>query len=287
MKKNIIFLALTALVSIGAFSGYLLISSSRTDTQPPTISFSEEVPGFSVHDPKQVYLQGVTASDNVDGDVTASVVVESVNLIDKDGNIQVTYAAFDKAGNVTKAVRQARFTDYRSPRFDLNRSLTFASSSGYDIFSIVKAEDVLDGDISYRIRAASLDITDVFTPGVTLVELSVRNSLGETAKLVIPVEVYANGTYEAALTLTDYLVYLPVGTQLEAESYLDTFARSDLGVSLRDGIPEGYSLEVKSDVQPDVPGVYSVEYRVTQTIGTEENTRTYTGYSKLIVVVEG
>jgi hypothetical protein len=40
---------------------------------------------------------------------------------------------------------------------------------------------------------------------------------------------------------------------------------------------------MKSDVQPDVPGVYTVEYRVTQTAGVG----TYTGYAKLIVVVEG
>lgn len=287
MKKRMITLALTALVCISAFSIYLLISSKQIDNRPPTISFSEEVPEFSVHDPKQKYLQGVTASDDVDADVTASVVVESVKLTDKNGTVQLTYAAFDKAGNVTKAVREARFTDYRSPRFDLNRSLSFSSTFSYDIFSIVKADDVIDGDISYRVRIASRDAADVHTPGISLVELSVRNSLGETAKLVLPVEVYDPDTYEAALTLTDYLVYLPVGTQLDAESFLDTFARSDLGVSLCDGLPEGYSLEMKSDVQPDVPGVYTVEYRVTQTIGAEENTRTYTGYSKLIVVVEG
>lgn len=287
MKKQIIPLALIAIICIGIFSVYLLVSSGREDTQPPTISFAEGVPEFSVHDPKQNYLQGVTASDDVDADVTSSLVVESVKLVDKKGTLQVGYAAFDKAGNVTKAERQVKLTDYRSPRFDLNRSLTFSSSTGFNIMSIVSAEDVLDGDVTHRVRVTSLDPVDVYTPGISSVELSVRNSLGETAKLVIPVEVYAAGTYMAALTLTDYMVYLPLGGQLDTESYLDTFSRTDMTMSLRDGIPEGYSLEVKSNVQADVPGVYTVDYWVTQTVGAESDAKMFTGYSKLIVVVEG
>lgn len=287
MKKQIIPLALLAILCAGIFSVYLLVSSGRSDTQPPTISFAKGVPEFSVHDPKDAYLQGVTASDDVDADVTSSVVVESVKLMDKQGTLQVAYAAFDKAGNVTKAERQIKLTDYRSPRFDLNRSLTFSSTTGFNIFTIVTAEDVLDGDITHRVRAAALDPVDVYTPGVSSMELSVRNSLGETAKLVIPVEVYAAGTYQATLTLTDYMVYLPVGSELDAENYLDTFSRTDMTISLRDGIPEGYSLEVKSNVQADVPGVYTVDYWVTQTVGAESDARMFTGYSKLIVVVEG
>jgi hypothetical protein len=272
---------------IGAFSLYLLIDRQNADRGRPTITVPGEALELSVQDPKEAYLQGVTAFDDKDGDVTASLVVSSVRLVDTDGAIEVTYAAFDKAGNVTKAERQIKLTDYRSPRFDLNRSLTFSSTTGFNIFTIVTAEDVLDGDITHRVRAAALDPVDVYTPGVSSMELSVRNSLGETAKLVIPVEVYAAGTYQATLTLTDYMVYLPVGSKLDAENYLDTFSRTDMTMSLRDGIPEGYSLEVKSNVQADVPGVYTVDYWVTQTVGAESDARMFTGYSKLIVVVEG
>ena len=287
MKKQIISLALIAIVCIGIFSVYLLVSSSRSDTQPPTISVAEGVPEFSVHDPKQAYLQGITAIDDVDADVTSSMVVESVKLIDKEGTLQVICAAFDKAGNVAKAERQVRLTDYRSPQFDLKKSLTFSSSTGFNIFAMVSADDVFDGDISHRVRIAVLDPVDVYTPGISSMELSVRNSLGDTAKLVIPAEVYAAGSYQASLTLTDYLVYLPLGGQLNAESYLDKFFRNDMTISLRYGIPKGYSLKVKSNVQADVPGVYTVDYWVTQTVGEESDARIYTGYSKLIVVVEG
>jgi hypothetical protein len=131
-----------------------------------------------------------------------------------------------------------------------------------------------------------LDDSPISDPGTHQVEVRVSNSLGDTVRLVIPVEVYTSGTYDATLSLTDYLVYLPVGGELDAKSYLDTYTLGG-SISLRDGIPKGYSLKMNSNVQPDVPGVYTVEYRVTQTIGTGIYAREYTGYAKLIVVVEG
>lgn len=286
MKRNFIFLALT-LVIVCAFSLYLIIHQSRTDTQPPTITFTDEVLELSTLDPKEAFLQGVAAQDAEDGDVTASVVVSSIQLVDRDGAIRVTYAAFDAAGNVAKAIRQARFTDYESPRFSLNSSLTFSYNSGFDIFKYVRAEDRLDGDISHRIRITSLDPASISAIGIHQVELTVSNSLGETVTLIVPVEVYGAGSYGAKLTLTDYLVYLPAGAALEAERYLDAYTNANIPVSLREGLPEGYHLEIKSDVQPDVPGVYTVEYRVTKTTGTGTNAKETTGYAKLIVVVEG
>jgi hypothetical protein len=164
--------------------------------------------------------------------------------------------------------------------------MTFPDNAEFDISPMFQAEDKLDGDISHRVRVTPLGDAPISEPGTHDVEVRVNNSLGDTVRLVIPVEVYASGTYEATLGLTDYLVYLPAGGELNAESYLDAYIRGGR-VSLQEGLPEGYTLEMKNNVQPDVPGVYTVEYRVTQTVGTGTNTRNYTGYAKLIVVVEG
>ena len=176
----------------------------------------------------------------------------------------------------------ARYTDYESPRFQLNRSMTFSGNAGFDLFREVKAYDQLDGDISHRVRITSMDNQTVTTVGQHLVKLQVSNSLGETVELEIPVEVYAAGAYSATLTLTDYLIYVPTGAQMDVESYLESFAFGNQKISLEQGMPEGLVLDVKNNVKSDVPGVYTVEYRVTQTAGTGN-----TGYAKLIVVVEG
>lgn len=286
MRKYLCYLALTMLI-FGCFLLYVFHHHQKTDAQPPKIAFSDQTLALSVHDPKSMLLQGVTATDNVDGDVTASLVVASIQLLDKSGNIQVTYAAFDAAGNAAKAVRQARYTDYQSPRFCVQQSLTFAYNSSFNLLRLIQAQDILDGDISHRIRTISLDDSSLSTLGTHYVELKVSNTLGETAKLVIPVEVYESGLYDATVTLTDYLIYMPVGGTLAPESYLEEYIRAGSAVALWETLPEGYAIEIENNVQPDVPGVYTISYWVTQTVGTGANAKSHTGYAKLIVVVEG
>jgi hypothetical protein len=285
MKRNLIFLVLTLLCA-GMFALFLVSHRSRTDLQPPEITFSQQMPEVSVQD-KEALLEGVTATDRKDGDVSQSVVVSEIRLLEADGTIQVTYAAFDRAGNVTQATRKAKFTDYESPRFSLKSSMTFPLNSGFDVFREVQASDMLDGDISHRVRITSMDEKTLSALGVSQVELRVSNSLGDTVKLEIPVEVYDPTVYSAKLTLTDYLVYVPVGTQLQEKSYLQNYIRGNVTLDLQKKLPEGCALNVKSNVRSDVPGVYTVEYRLTQTMGTNANTSSYTGYAKLIVVVEG
>ena len=199
MRKYLCYLALTMLI-FGCFLLYVFHHHQKTDAQPPKIAFSDQTLALSVHDPKSMLLQGVTATDNVDGDVTASLVVASIQLLDKSGNIQVTYAAFDAAGNAAKAVRQVQYTDYQSPRFCVQQSLTFAYNSSFNLLRLIKAQDILDGDISHRIRTISLDDSSLSTLGTHYVELKVSNTLGETAKLVIPVEVYESATRSLAET---------------------------------------------------------------------------------------
>ena len=286
MRKNlfrIVFYLTVILVCSVVFLLFLWGNHLRMDSEPPVISFSEELLEISASDPREALLRGVTATDAVDGDVTDSLVVAQLQLLDKDGSVRVTYAAFDAAGNVTKAVRKAKFTDYVSPRFSLNTSLTFSYNTQYDLFSMVKAEDMLDGDISHRVRITTLDDTSITTLGTHRVKVDVTNSLGHTVTLELPVEIYAASTYAATLKLTDYLVYLPVGAELDVNAYLESYVRGTAAVSLEDGIPEGIAADVKSNVDTEVPGAYTVEYRVSETV----NGRSYTGYAKLIVVVEG
>ena len=281
MKKRNWLLLLAIAVCLALYVGYRAMDRLKTDTTPPQITFSDEAAEFSVHDPMDVLLRGVTAADTRDGDVTASLVVEQVRLLDPDGFLRIRYAAFDRSGNVTKADRTARYTDYESPRFSLEEPLLFTLNSGFDILKVIGASDALDGDIRHRIRATSLDNASVATLGSHQVEFRVTNSLGETVLLTLPVEVYAAGPY---------LIYLDAGTPFDPDRYLDSVTRNREKISLRNRTPEGFSVKVSGDVDTGIPGVYVVDYTITHSLVNQYNpgnSQISTGFSRLIVVVEG
>lgn len=290
MKKRNWILILLIVVCLAAFLGYRAMDAMRTDTEAPEIKMDAVIPEVSVADPQTALLQGINAKDKRDGDVTDLLVVERVTLLDSKGTLMVSYAAFDHAGNVAKAQREAKYKDYRSPRFTMGAPLVFTYGSSFDVLSIVGANDSIDGDIQHRIRATPLDEEAINTMGVHNVKFQVSNSLGDTVTQVFPVEVYDPEMYDAKLNLKNYLVYMPAGTNFAPNSYLETFILGGEEVSLENGLPKDYTLKLKGGVQTNTPGTYVVEYRVTYTQRNENNPsldRSWTGYSKLIVVVEG
>lgn len=288
-KKNWILVALI-LAFLMIFVVYRQYDAMHTDTEAPQITIENTQLLLSVQDEKNVLLQGVTATDKQDGDVTDRVLIESMELLDDTGRMEICYAAVDSSGNVSKASREVRYTDYVSPRFSLSEPLIYGEYESFDIMSDVFATDVLDGDIQHRIHATSLTNESISNVGCHDVYFQVTNSLGDMSDITIPVEVVKSGTYNADLTLTDYLIYLSVDDNFKAENYLKTFVYKTEETSLRSGVPENYSLNIGGAVNTKVPGVYTVEYRVTYTMRSTVNPeydQEYTGYSKLIVLVEG
>lgn len=282
MKKKDWITLLLIILCAAVLVGYRAVSRIRKDVTAPVISVTEGIQEFSILDPRSTLLQGVSAQDKADGDVTASLVVESVRLLNADGTATVTYAAFDKAGNVAKCQREVRFHDYESPRFSLTAPLLFSHTSSYNVLNIIKAEDMLDGNISHRIRATVLDEVSSGHSGTHNVQFRVTNSLGEMVELVLPVELYTPSPFEGSMTLTNYLIYLKEGDHFDKEAYLGRFYVGRDEISLRGELPEGMTLDITGTVKTAVPGVYTVDYEVNY----DQNGQIYTAYSRLIVVVE-
>ena len=279
MRMKPIWMVVLLAVVCGAVWGvyeYLVVSSR--DTRGPGITFSSEELVISVRDDRSKLLEGVTAKDDRDGDVTGSVLVETISAIRSDHSVSVTYAAFDKAGNVSKAVRTVRYSDYEPPRFGLKGPLMFRSGISADPFAYIEAWDPLDGDLSSRVKVVMRSgESSISTVGIYEVELRVTNKMGDTAKLTVPLEVYTNGTYNATVQLADYLIYMKKGETFDKNAYFEgiTIGGRIYGA---DELPEGTRLRIDSDVRSGVPGVYTVDYTVTY--------GDYKGCSRLIVVVE-
>ena len=250
--------ALFALVLLccAAFAVYRCLSSRHIDREPPQITMEQDELSLSVGDPKERLLEGVRAQDVQDGDVTDSIVVESVQGLVSDKRFTVTYAAFDAAGNVSKAQRTVFYKDYTAPRFALSAPLIFREGTSLDVFAPLEAEDVFDGSLKDRIKGTLVSgETQIAQAGEYTVEFRVTNSLGDTAYLTAPVEVLLAEDGGAELTLSSYLTYLKKNAAFVPEYYVTGLSAGGQIISLDEA-----SVQITSNVDMTRAGAYWVDY---------------------------
>ena len=250
--------ALFALVLLccAAFAVYRCLSSRHIDREPPQITMEQDELSLSVGDPKERLLEGVRAQDVQDGDVTDSIVVESVRGLVSDKRFTVTYAAFDAAGNVSKAQRTVFYKDYTAPRFALSAPLIFREGTSLDVFAPLEAEDVFDGSLKDRIKGTLVSgETQIAQAGEYTVEFRVTNSLGDTAYLTAPVEVLPAEDGGAELTLSSYLTYLKKNAAFVPEYYVTGLSAGAQIISL-DEAP----VQITSNVDMTRAATYWVDY---------------------------
>lgn len=265
MKKLRVAAALLLVVSTIAFVGFKFIETFRYDSDPPEITCQEDEIYVSVNASEEELLQGVTAQDKKDGDVTDSLVVESMSAFTAKNTRAITYAAADEHGNVGRAERTLHYSDYQSPRFHFDMPLRFPTGKLKDVLPYIKVNSVIDGDLTDKIKYALPDRVNINSLGRYPIEFSVMDSAGNTVHLPTVLEIYDAQVEQIQVELNEYLIYLKKGESFDAESY---YKGSDM---------EG-KLNILSDVDVNEPGVYHVDYIVK----SEQSM----GRSRLIVVVE-
>lgn len=299
-KKWLIFTILPLLICSLATAAYSFLFIWQDDHTAPEITIDGEELQLSVSAGEEELLQGVSAADDRDGDVTSGIVVESISNIDSDHTATVIYAAFDKSGNVAKAVRTLVYTDYEAPRFGLEEALIFREDTTPDVLSYVTATDAIDGDLSKQIKGVLVsDTISLSYAGHHQVDFRVTNSMGDTIYITLPVDVYTAEENNATVELTDYLVYLQKGAQFQATDYLSSLAAGTTSYPLKNLTRTGSSgsevsvyecsyksyaeeqkiyIEIEGVVDTKTPGTYSVAYTVKM--------NDYIGHTRLNVVVE-
>lgn len=109
MSKKVWILLLSLICVIGgSLSIFLYIN---TDRKGPEILLSSERITYRADDDTSVLLEGVTAIDDVDGDVSDSLIVEAIYPSADGKKAKIIYAAMDSSNNVTK---KQRIVDYES-----------------------------------------------------------------------------------------------------------------------------------------------------------------------------
>lgn len=280
MKNLRILIIVFFCVTAAGFAVYTMKDLAVKDTGAPVITSDTETIQVSITADEAQMQQGLHAQDDRDGDVTDSLVVVSHSKFFEKGKVRVNYAAFDKKGNVGTYTRVLEYTDYTSPRFSINSPLRYEEDEGnLQLLSKVKAEDCLDGDISGLIKlkydeGSYVDIDEEGRAGVTF---QVTNSFGDTVQLPVKLEFLDEENWRLPYpTLSEYLVYTPVNTQVDYMEYLTGVYDGGSEILFEDTQTEEDYRYFREDVSVDpqvdysTPGVYPVIYTLTSSDEEEE-----------------
>ena len=247
------------------------------DRTGPVFQIEDNIIEVSVKDDEKALLKGLTATDAADGDVTDSVIVESISPFTGTGRRIVNYAAFDSDNHVTHAKRELAYTDYRASQFHLSKPLSFAMNAT-NLLDGITVDDCIDGDLTKSVKLMSDEEIDTSHVGEYSARLKVTNSAGGVSYLPVTIEIYdASVQYRRPqLKLTDNVVYIEKGEYFDEKDYLSSITINGTEYSMTEEAgtygarylsPDetentiGYDrVEIESDVDTDVSGYYELTY---------------------------
>lgn len=297
MKKLRIFSMVVFVIAAASFGYFKYEQINSKDNQAPVITMDTDSIQVSCQAEDGELLKGIKATDSKDGDVTGSLIVESVSNFMENHTRNMTVVAFDSDNHATKAARKITYTDYVSPTFSLTEPLRFAMNT-QDIMGTLTCSDVLDGDITGKIKMSSEYYVQADVAGEYPMVYQVANSAGDVQKLSVTVEIYdpSKEAQKPQFELSEYLVYTSVGNAVDPWSYVQQitmggikFVRGEDGV-LRDPNPAekqertaitADEVQITNQADFNTPGTYEILYQITDDSGKES----VTGQVRLIVVV--
>lgn len=264
---------LVLFVLVLAFFGYAKFTEYRhIDSTLPTISGPKEPLKISCNYSDKDLLQGLTAYDEKDGDLTSEIMISNFSRLLEKGKCKVNYVVFDSSNQPATFSREVIFTDYRSPRIYLSKPLVFQKGSNENIYGYIGANDIIDGDISSLVRAVETNVNSL-QAGKYSVKIEVTNSLGDTTEMILPVHILELVDSKVEISLTQNVVYIKKGSAFDPLKYIKGVANID-GTVLDKNL-----IKVTAAADTNKPGVYEVIY-------TAEQNPTSKGLSSLTVVVE-
>lgn len=177
-------------LALSVYVSLLVYDRGIRKETPPVLSCEEELIEVSVRDGEEAVLQGISAWDAQDGDLTGEIAVEQIGPFLSDGSRKVTYVVCDRSNRVSRLIRSIRYQDYRPPVITAKGAFRFPEGEEVDILSVLHAEDVLDGDITDHIQETYGNLKRRPEAGWYPMGFQVSNSAGDTANLDVTVEIF-------------------------------------------------------------------------------------------------
>ncbi|MBQ9838944.1 MAG: bacterial Ig-like domain-containing protein [Oscillospiraceae bacterium] len=239
--------------------------NSRNNTEGPTIESQSDTLNLSVSDGADALLQGLTATDSQDGDLTEQILVASSSYFVEPGVFDVDYVVFDSHHNSTQYTRRVSYSDYTAPKFHVSQPLVFVRGENIRYLNYITAADCLDGDLTEQIKVKASNVSN-YTAGVYPVLLEVTNSHGDRVEAELNVVVLERAATGPKIVLTEYLSYVTAGERFDPYKLIQSVTNT-AGESVNRG-----QVNVVGSVDTERPGSYQLIFSYDD--GTAEG-RTY------------
>ncbi|MBR5474880.1 MAG: hypothetical protein IKU83_05700 [Lachnospiraceae bacterium] len=280
MKKIRWIVCIVFVLSCILFGVFVARTKMTEDKVAPTISCDTDTLTVSVKATMEELLQGVTAQDAQDGDLTADIRVASLSNFVSKNTRTIKYVVFDKVNNAATIERTLVYSDYRAPRIYLSKPFRVAMAEAAVVkpADYVYANDCLDGDITSSIRYG-LTLTTLQT-GAFPASFQVNNKAGDTCVIEVELEVVDSSTEEERAkyypVLSEYVVYTSVGDSIDPALYLRGLEHRGSRVEFDETV--GLTREqvvIEDHVQVSRAGTYQVRYTYTTPEGVAATTKLY------------
>lgn len=252
--------------------GYTCFVVSKRDTSAPVITDNVGELHLESTQGDHALLEGLTAKDDRDGDLTDKIMVERLSRFVEPGVCNVSYVVFDKSNNIGRYERKVVFDNYTPPRISLEKPLVYYEGNEVTFMDRLKLTHALEGDISHKLKleASNVDSSEV---GVYEIQLRAVTLYGEEIYARLPLNVIAYNAQAPVINLKQNLVYVKQGEPFNPKLYITDVKdcnKNDIDISV---------VYVFSQVDVSKPGYGQVRMEVTDSWG-------HKGVTYLTVIVE-
>ncbi len=217
-------------------------------------------------------MEGVTAYDLTDGDITSNVTVEYMEVdTSRPGQYWVQYVVFNSLGLTSYADRTVVVFDMTTSPSIVADDHYMETGEPFDPLAGVYAYDLEDGDITPLIEVVE-NTVDTSQPGEYYVLYRVTDLDGNSAEHTSYITVEWSWELAPIIQVDPYMVFLTLNAAFDPME----------GVSANDPTDGDITdlIGVESYVDTSIPGVYYVEYWVINSLGMS------TGASRQVIVFE-
>ncbi|MDM8249895.1 DUF5011 domain-containing protein, partial [Lacrimispora saccharolytica] len=229
MKKGLVAMLLLACAALLAGNVVIYIGKDRNG---PDITVPQEELTYVAGSDTSALLNGVTAVDDRDGDVTSTVTVESIIPNEDQTGASVIYVAKDSKNNVTKATRL----------------ISYAADAGQ-----AAAQEAEAAAQQAAQEAAAADQTAASGEDAQTADDGAAQN--EAAIAALPAE-------SPRFYLTQYSVEVERGAELNRLGYVQDITDDK---DSRDELYQG--IQISGEVDTNTPGEYMLEYYVVDSDG--------------------